>query len=316
MTRTFRHAIASLPFLLCLVACSPQGSEDAPAAVAAARVAQAPPPPAAPEEEQQQGWLAVTLPSQQVEVAAQIEGRLREVAVDVGDRVEAGQRLGTIGTREMAEQRSMARSSLGALEADQRRSRVALEAVRERYERRLPHSELYSEEEMVTLRSQVEEGEARLESAEARVAEARALVAQIDERLRRGSITAPVGGTVVERYLDPGAVVEPGEPVVRLISSGGLVVRFAVPPRAAGGVRLGQSVEFRSPELDDGVEAEISRISPQVDVASEMVFMEAEILPPPGESSLQPGLVGRVFAQPVNPPAGGVPPPGERRSAR
>ena len=143
-----------------------------------------------------EGWLAVALPRQQVEVAAQTEGLLRSVAVDVGDRVRAGQPLAEIETRELAEQRTMARASLAALEAEVRRARVAHDAVRERYQRRLPHAELYSEEEMGTLQSQVEEAAATLESAEARVAEGRSQIAQLDERLSRGVITAPAAGTV------------------------------------------------------------------------------------------------------------------------
>ena len=84
-------------------------------------------------------------------------------------------------------------------------------------------------EELATAAVQVERARTNLEVAQARVAEQLARVKQTKELLANTVITATFEGTVAARYLDPGALVHPGSPVINLMRSEDLWVRFAAP---------------------------------------------------------------------------------------
>ncbi|HEV7515745.1 MAG TPA: HlyD family secretion protein, partial [Thermoanaerobaculia bacterium] len=125
---------------------------------------------------------------------------------------------------------------------------------------------------------------------------------QLQGRLSHAVLTSPIRGTVATRYLDPGAIVRSGTPIVRLISAGSYVVRFAVPPEQSTRLHLGERIGFhpesRGTETAGDWPGIISQIAPQVDTASQMVFAEAEIgaqgAPGAQAGRLQDGLVGTV----------------------
>jgi hypothetical protein len=86
----------------------------------------------------------------------------------------------------------------------------------------------------------------RAKAAEARVAAVvaqwRTKRAQLERQLADTELRAPFSGTVAERYVDPGGMAGPGTPVVRLISSDALWVRFAVPPHDLQSLGVGTIV--------------------------------------------------------------------------
>jgi len=212
-------------------------------------------------------------------------------------------RLGTIETREIAEQLASSRAAITALEADRKRAQIELESVKNQYDRRSAYPDLYPREQLDELQSKAKSSAAAVETAAARVSEERGHAAQLAGRLSHAILTSPIHGTVATRYLDPGAIVRSGTPIVRLISAGSYVVRFAVPPDQSARLRLGQRIGFL-PESRGAVPAElpgvISQIAPQVDTASQMVFAEADLdagSPNPA-GRLQDGLVGTVRVSP------------------
>ena len=234
-----------------------------------------------------------------VEVTAELDGALRSLNVAVGDRVEPGTRIGTIETREIAEQLSSAQAALTALVAEHKRAQIELESVKNQYDRRAAFKELYPREQLEELLSNEKASAAAVETAAARVVEERGHVAQLQGRLSHAVLTSPIRGTVATRYLDPGAIVRSGTPIVRLISAGSYVVRFAVPPDQSARLRLGGRIGFRPESHGAGMPGDlpgtISQIAPQVDTASQMVFAEANLDTPAGQAGqLQDGLVGTV----------------------
>jgi RND family efflux transporter MFP subunit len=249
------------------------------------------------------GFLAVAVARHAVEVTAELDGELKSLNVAVGDRVEPGTRLGTIETREIAEQLASSRAAITALEADRKRAQIELESVKNQYDRRSAYPDLYPREQLDELQSKAKSSAAAVETAAARVSEERGHAAQLAGRLSHAILTSPIHGMVATRYLDPGAIVRSGTPIVRLISAGSYVVRFAVPPDQSARLRLGQRIGFL-PESRGAAPAElpgvISQIAPQVDTASQMVFAEADLdagSPNPA-GRLQDGLVGTVRVGP------------------
>ncbi len=288
-------AAAALAWTLlgCGRAPSPQEQNNAvPAALPAAR-----PAVESPAVEDEPGFLGVLLPRQSVDVASEVEGRLIAIHVREGDRVRRGQTVATLDRGQIQRDLEMAQASLRAAEAEVARRRVELKEADNRLSRRLVIPESFPKEEIQQAELQKQASQADLESALARSAEQRARVAQVQGRVARSDVRASADGTVSRRYLEPGALTGPGQPILRLISAGDLIVRFAVPPERARSLAAGQRVEVRMEGLP--LPATLEQVSPEVDPPSGMVLLVAALDPVPGAGGrVKPGSTVRVhFAE-------------------
>jgi hypothetical protein len=98
---------------------------------------------------------------------------------------------------------------------------------------------------------------------------------------------------VARRYLEPGALAGPGQPNVRLIGGGSLIVRFAAPPEQARSLSAGQPVLVELGGAD--LPAVIEQVSPEIDPPSGMVILVATLDPAAhGAGRVKPGSVVRV----------------------
>lgn len=266
--------------------------ETAPEAASPAPEAASPAPAAATQASQRTGWLGVILSSEAVDVTADSPGRLAAVYVEIGDRVRRGDRLASLDPRLVAQDLEMARSALRASEADAGRADAELSEARARWDRRRKNPEIFSAEDLAESELRVKTATSSLEVSRARVAEQRARVRQLETSVGQTDVRAPFDGQVAERFADPGALVGPGTPVLRLISGGDLRVRAAVPPDDARRLAPGTAVTARVRDLALDVPGRVERISPGVDTASQMVFVEIRLEPAPEVAArLQTGLV-------------------------
>ncbi|HEY0781551.1 MAG TPA: efflux RND transporter periplasmic adaptor subunit, partial [Thermoanaerobaculia bacterium] len=243
------------------------------------------------------GYLGVVLARQAVVVQAETDGRLGSVVVRVGDKVTKGMELARLVTEDLVQSRIVAESTLQAARADAQKATVELENARGRYERRQKASDLFSAEDLANVKAQVDEGVTAVASAKARVVQEEAHLRQIDFRLARATLRSPIDGRVATRFLDPGAVVAQGTRVLRIISSQDFLLRFAVPPERSNALHAGQPVRVKLDSLPVTLSGLISNVAPQIDTASQMVFVEASLaVPADWATRLQDGLVGHVTA--------------------
>jgi RND family efflux transporter MFP subunit len=277
------------------------GDRDVKAEPSAAKPA--PPAPAAPAalpsgpaaQQPRKGWIGVVVARQSVDVKADSQGRLQAVRVAIGDRVKRGDSIAILDTSLAAQDLEMARSQLRGAQIDERRSADEMAEAQARNDRRQKNPDFFSKEDLAQAELQSKTARAAYEVARSRVSEQEARVRQLQTSLSRNEIRAPFDGRVAERFADPGAVVGPGTPVVRLISAGDLLVRAAVPPEEARRLRVGQpvTVSLRTQSLQ--VPGTLERVAPEVDAASQMVLVEIHLaLSPEVESRLQTGLVADV----------------------
>jgi RND family efflux transporter MFP subunit len=299
---------ARVPLLLLLLGlpllsgCGGRNDQETPEEQTAA--ASAAPLPADPASlpvpaPRRQGWLGVILSSESVDVTADSQGRLSAVYVEIGQAVRRGDRLASLDPRIVAQDLEMARSALRASEADAGRVDAELSEAQARWDRRRKNPEIFSKEDLSEAELRVTTARSSLEVARARVSEQRARVRQLETSVGQTDIRAPFDGRVAERFADPGAQVGPGTPVVRLISGGDLQVRAAVPPDDARQLAEGTRViaRVRDPGLD--IPGRVARIAPDVDTASQMVFVEIHLEPTPQIAGrLQAGLVVDVRPAP------------------
>ncbi len=207
-------------------------------------------------------------------VAPEVPGRIVEIRVDVGDRVDAGDVLFRIDPApfELALAEAEAALELARAQrddAEQEAARVAhLLARHAASERR------------------AEQARTAAAVARARVAQTEARVARARHDLARTAVRAPFAGSVVGRFADEGAMAG-GEPVLLLQETGALEAVVAIPEAWPAPARVGDEVLLRAASLDAPLPARIARVSDRVDEATRTYEIRAPI--PPAAEGLRAG---------------------------
>src|SRR5215218_1549224 len=177
-----------------------------------------------PSPASRQGWIGVLVARESVDVKADSPGRLRSMHVSIGDSVKRGDPIATLDTSLAAQDLEMARSALRGAQADEHRASDELAEALARAERRQKNPDFFSKEDLAQAALQAKTAASAYEVARSRAAEQATRVRQLETSLSRNEIRAPFDGRVAERFADPGAVVDPGTRLVRLISAGDLLV--------------------------------------------------------------------------------------------
>ena len=162
-------------------------------------------------------------------------GRIASIAVDIGDRVEAGDALAALDTRSLEAQLAAARADAEAARAQAELAEATLARQRTLLER--GHVSRQRLDEAASTQR------AARAQADAATAAADALAVQID--LAR--IEAPFSGVITARHFDEGAVAGPGAPVLTLVEAGALELRVGLPARETRALVTGDLYEA---ELD------------------------------------------------------------------
>jgi HlyD family secretion protein len=203
-----------------------------------------------------------------VDVATKLPGRLAEVRVREGDRVEPGQVVAVLDTDALEAQ-------LRQAQAEERRARQEREhalAVVEQREteldfarrdlarlQRLSQSDRFvSEEQVDQARTRVRTAEAALRAAqiqvvatEAAIEAAQASIERIEVDIADSTLVAPRGGRVLYRLAEPGEVLGIGGKVVTLLDLTDVYMVVFLPEPVAGRLRLGADARI---VLDAGPE--------------------------------------------------------------
>lgn len=260
--------------------------EAAPSPVAAAPVTE--------EEEPAKSYVGVVVAAETVDLASELRGRVLEVSVRPGERVGRGMAVATIEPLGLTEQIVSAEASVQMARSGVSQAQTALRLAQERVTRVSAAPEVFSEEERSVAAGNRETSEKELETARARLVQSESELRRLRGQSARRVLRATTEGWVAARLLDPGSLVEAGEPVVRLKRSDRYLLRFAVPPAESAEWSAGRPVRWRPESLERAFPAEVSRVAQQVDAPSQMVFVEADLDPASAAGLLRDGLVVRV----------------------
>jgi HlyD family secretion protein len=148
-------------------------------------------------------------------VSAKIQGRLSELDVEEGSRVEKGQVFARLESGDYEAQLEKAKAALQHAEADLAESQRQLHL-----NEKLMQDRLVSEDTLAAARSKVH-------LSEADVAVARADLTFADATLQNTQIRAPFTGVVVKKMAEVGESVAPIPPGVNISTSSGAIVALA-----------------------------------------------------------------------------------------
>lgn len=186
------------------------------------------------------------------ELAADVPGRIVEIFVDVGDRVEAEYPLFRLDPVPYQVALEEARAGLALARAEH--SNAVQEARRVE---RLVEKKAISHQQRDRQRTQALVAAARVDQMEARVA-------RMEADLARTVVRAPFDGSVVERRADEGAMAG-GAPVIVLQETGALEVVLDIPEVAPAPVRVGDRVRLFVDGLPEPLETRVERTSDRID---------------------------------------------------
>jgi RND family efflux transporter MFP subunit len=241
-------------------------------------------------------------PFQEVDVMAKVSGYVKEIRVDVGDRVKEGDLLATLEVPEMADdlRKSQAgvrhsQSEVTRAEDEIARAKSAHDIAHLSYSRLLQASQkrpgLIAQQEIDDAQSKDLVAEAQLAAANAALAAAgqqvdvdQSSTARVQTMIDYQRVTAPFTGVVTKRYADKGSMIQAGTasqtqamPVVRLSENGLLRLILPVPESAVPTVHIGQQVEVRVPTLNRAFPGKVARFSDKVTYQTRTMDTEVDV---------------------------------------
>jgi RND family efflux transporter MFP subunit len=254
----------------------------------------------------------------QATISAEVAGRVARMAVDMGDKVEAGSPLVLLDAERLRyhanEQEAalqQARAKLGA-QGDhlpppgQTPDVLSAAAKRAQAQQSYDRARALAEKNLIS-RQDLEAAQTNLQTAvaahEAAIAAERELRAEMVAReatlnsatrdLKDTTIRAPFDGVVAERMVSEGQYVTAQAPVVRLVRLDPLRLTADVPEKFAPNVHVGQPIELTTDAFPDTpVTGTITRISPDVNLKSRAFAIEADVRNEDGQ--LKPGTFARL----------------------
>ena len=224
-----------IPMLLASLSATPLSASDELATTTVERVAM-------PLEYQVDGVVEAR---RKATVSAEISGKVEAVNFDIDDRVEQGAVLLRIGDREYRAGVQRARAALAEAEAN-------LQEAKLKYDRsaNLLQQKLIAQSAYDAVSAGYKAAQARLESA-------RASLEQAEQQLERTVIRAPYSGVVVERHIEPGESIMPGQPFLTGYAPGVLRVSANVPQSRIASLRSRREVRV---VLRDGRSFDVERV--------------------------------------------------------
>lgn len=242
-----------------------------------------------------------------VTVGAISAGKVVSIAVRSGDRVSTGQILARVDASGYEAGLAQAQAGVAAAADNERSARAQVAAARSRLQlaqttaNRM--SQLYAEGAIS--KQQRDEVQAGLSSARAALAqadagrsasasmsaEARSGVAAAEVPLQNTTLSAPFDGIVTAQFVEPGAVVGPGSPIVTIQNTGDLQLDVAVPNDDVAALVPGAPVRVRVDALGGAALAgRVRAIVPMENPALRSTLVKISV-------ENRPGLLAGMFAR-------------------
>jgi len=242
----------------------------------------------------------VTRPSRDALMSFTVPTEVSSVPVKPGDRVSKGTLL--VQGRDDEPRAALAVQRVRAGndgEIRQARAALSLAEVRLTRIKEADAQGAGTPQEMDERRVGVEVSRAALLGAEQRLAEEQARVVQLEESVRRYRIEAPFDGVIDAVTMDQGQIVEPPNPVVRIVSVDPMWIDLPVPTQRtlAEGLSMGKAawIMLDVPGMPV-IKGTVLHVSPVADAAAETRRVRIEV---PNPKGLPPGTRARIrFIEP------------------
>ena len=235
------------------------------------------------------GRLEATL----VDISAKEALRVKEIRVQEGALVKAGEVLVQMDTDTLTAQLAEANAAVQAAEEKlavakasivKQKSEIDLADVEENRSKRLVEQGAGSQRELdvrktkaETTRAGLSESEAMLATATQNVEVARKNAATVQTRIDDATLRSPVMGRVLYRLAEPGEVLAPGGRALTVVNLDDVYMEIFLPSEQAGAVKVGAESRVTLDYLPKrAVAGQVSFVSPQAQFTPKQVETKSE----------------------------------------
>ena len=255
----------------------------------------------------------------QATLSTKVPGRLHEIEIDLGSRVQKGQRIAQVDPQDYQIRLQQAEAALAQARArlglpvngnddrvdpeqtgTVRQARAVMEETRidrARSESLLKQGLISASQfdsvdaNYKVALSRYQDSLEEIRNREALLAQRRSELALARQQLADTTIYAPFEGAIQQRQSSIGEYLAAGTPVAILVQMNPLRLRTDVPERYAPRIRIGQKVTVTVEGDPDTYAGQIVRLSPAISEQNRMLLVEAEVT---NNGRLRPGSFVRV----------------------
>lgn len=241
------------------------------------------------------------LPWSQFTVAPKITGRLEEIYVNIGDKIENNELIAVLDDDEYVQQVGRYQAELAVAEASVVEARSSFELAEREYERAkiLREKKIGSESELDNAEANYKAQEARYKVAVAQISQRKASLAEARVRLSYTKIRASweskdkLSRVIGERFVHEGALLTPNSPIVSILDINKVLAIIHMVEKDYPKVKTGMEAYITTDAFPGKTfTGKVVRIAPQLKESSREARIEIEI--PNDEWLLKPGMFTRV----------------------
>jgi HlyD family secretion protein len=268
-------------------------------------------------------YTGTTQPFREVAIRAQAEGQLRQLNVNIGDRVKTGQILARIddsllnaATAEAAAELASRRMGISQIQAQVSDAQTQVEQTRlqlqqaefdaARYSRlakagAIPQQQAEQSRTQARTAAQIWQSavakvrvqQQSIAVANSRITAQQAVVKQLQQKRAYAMVMSPLTGVVLTRSTEPGNLVQVGNELLRLGDFSQAKVTVQVSELDLANIRLGEAANVRLDAFPtEQFAGKVTQISPAANPTSRLVPIEITISNPTGKVGS--GLLARV----------------------
>lgn len=264
------------------------------------------------------------IPLKEVTLAAQMPGRIVNIAGEEGDKFAAGTELVKINDDDLQAKKSAAEAQLAS-------AQNAMQNAQVQYNRELWNPRVYNPRPMAGMgmpsmfdgffddnsfmpgsngnksierhADLVTQG-TQVASARSHITEAESGLRTINAKLRDTEAIAPFDGVIMKKMVEIGDTVQPGQPLIVFSYSKFLRIQAEVPARLMPGLKKGMVVPARLDVGNTLINARVAQISPVADSKQHTVTVKFDL--PEGVPG-GPGMYAEVMIPDVSSPSRALP---------
>ncbi len=241
-------------------------------------------------------------PYQEVDLHAKVSGYIRQINVDIGDRVRKGQVIATLEVPELNAQVAGSQAQIRHSQSEIARAQSGVSLAKANYaavhaaytrlaEAAKKRPGLIAEQELDDARARDQDAEAKIEVAKSSVdASQQQLGVSTADNQRIAAmqgysvVTAPFNGVVTMRYADLGSLIQAGTssntqsmPVIKLAQSDILRLRMPVPEEDVPFIKVGGDVTMKLQATGKTFSGKIVRFTRELATSTRTMLAEVDV---------------------------------------
>ncbi len=229
-------------------------------------------------------------PIDRIELKSKASGEVIELPIEVGDRVEQGALIAKLDQVDE-------RTALVQAQADLDIARAELGLAEKNYERR---QQLFKNK--VIAREAQDETELDLAVARSRLVQATTALERAQERMEDSVISAPVGGVILQKYVEKGQIIASGvsnvgggTPIADIAAMDTVHIEAGVDEIDIGKIRVGQAATIRAEAyLEHVYHGKVVRIAPEARVEQNVTLFDVVVRVENSDGNLKSGMNATV----------------------